>query len=143
MKKKISFVHMDSSLELWLIEKLVKEAPKSDCAEDFLSGMQELLCGEVASLLLSAPDEEDVCAMALPDGMKLGELEIYPRSRRVAVQGTEVNLTPKEFDILYFLAQNRGEVFTKEPNLPRCLGRRLPFGRQQCDGVYSKAAQEN
>ncbi|WP_394806444.1 winged helix-turn-helix domain-containing protein [Holdemanella biformis] len=23
-------------------------------------------------------------------------------------------LTPKEFDILYFLAQNRGEVFTKE-----------------------------
>lgn len=115
MKKKISFVHMDSSLELWLIEKLVKEAPKSDCAEDFLSGMQELLRGEVASLLLSAPDEEDVsAAMALPDGMKLGELEIYPRSRRVTVQGTEVNLTPKEFDILYFLAQNRGEVFTKE-----------------------------
>ena len=24
------------------------------------------------------------------------------------------SLTPKEFDILYFLAQNRGEVFTKE-----------------------------
>ncbi len=23
-------------------------------------------------------------------------------------------MTPKEFDILYFLAQNRGEVFTKE-----------------------------
>ncbi len=28
--------------------------------------------------------------------------------------GAEVSLTPKEFDILYFLAQNRGEVFTKE-----------------------------
>ena len=25
-----------------------------------------------------------------------------------------VSLTPKEFDILYFLAENRGEVFTKE-----------------------------
>ena len=29
-------------------------------------------------------------------------------------RGVEVNLTPKEFDILYFLIQNRGEVFTKE-----------------------------
>ena len=26
----------------------------------------------------------------------------------------EISLTPKEFDILYFLARNRGEVFTKE-----------------------------
>ena len=28
--------------------------------------------------------------------------------------GQAVSLTPKEFDILYFLAENRGEVFTKE-----------------------------
>lgn len=28
--------------------------------------------------------------------------------------GNEVSLTPKEFDLLYFLIQNRGEVFTKE-----------------------------
>ena len=28
--------------------------------------------------------------------------------------GRDVSLTPKEFDILWFLAQNRGEVFTKE-----------------------------
>lgn len=30
------------------------------------------------------------------------------------MQKKEVSLTPKEFDILYFLAENRGEVFTKE-----------------------------
>ena len=30
------------------------------------------------------------------------------------MQGREIGLTPKEFDILWFLAQNRGEVFTKE-----------------------------
>ena len=28
--------------------------------------------------------------------------------------GVEIALTPKEFDILAFLARNRGEVFTKE-----------------------------
>jgi hypothetical protein len=46
--------------------------------------------------------------------MRIGELEINPKSRRVISSGREVSLTPKEFDILYFLAQNRGEVFTKE-----------------------------
>lgn len=39
---------------------------------------------------------------------------INPKSRRVLCRGQEVNLTPKEFDILYFLFQNKGEVFTKE-----------------------------
>ena len=36
------------------------------------------------------------------------------RSRRVTKGDAEISLTPKEFDILYFLARNRGEVFTKE-----------------------------
>lgn len=33
---------------------------------------------------------------------------------KVLMKGSEISLTPKEFDILYFLAKNRGEVFTKE-----------------------------
>lgn len=37
-----------------------------------------------------------------------------PKNRRVISAGRKISLTPKEFDILYFLAQNRGEVFTKE-----------------------------
>ena len=76
-------------------------------------GMQ-ILSGEVASLLLSASGEAEAPALVPPDGMRIGELEISPKSRRVVMGGAEVSLTPKEFDILYFLAQNRGEVFTKE-----------------------------
>ena len=114
MKKNISFIPMDSVLETWLLEKLMKEPPKSDCVEDLLSGIRDMLSGEVSSLLLSAFDEVEVPALVLSDGMRLGELEIYPKSRKVIMQGSEVSLTPKEFDILYFLAQNRGEVFTKE-----------------------------
>ena len=114
MKKNISFIPMDSVLETWLLEKLMKEPPESDCAEDLLSGIRDMLSGEVSSLLLSASDEAEVPALALSDGMRFGELEVYPKSRKVIMQGSEVNLTPKEFDILYFLAQNRGEVFTKE-----------------------------
>ena len=43
-----------------------------------------------------------------------GNLLIDSKSRRVIRDGAEIQLTPKEFDILYFLARNRGEVFTKE-----------------------------
>ncbi len=46
--------------------------------------------------------------------IRCGTLEIRARSRQVFRDGKEISLTPKEFDILYFLADNRGEVFTKE-----------------------------
>ena len=114
MKKNISFIPMDSALEAWLLEKLMKEPQESDCAGDLLSGIRDMLSGEVSSLLLSASDEAEAPVLVSSDGMRLGELEIYPKSRKVIMQGSEVGLTPKEFDILYFLAQNRGEVFTKE-----------------------------
>ena len=114
MKKNIGFIPMDSVLEEWLLEKLMKEPPKSDGAEDLLSGIRDMLSGEVTSLLLSASGEAEAPSLVPPDGMRIGELEISPKSRRVVMGGAEVSLTPKEFDILYFLAQNRGEVFTKE-----------------------------
>ena len=109
MKKNISFIPMDSDLEIWLLEKLIKEPPKSDCVEDLLSGVRDMISGEVSSLLLGASEETE-----LPAGILIGELEIHPKSRKVLLKGSEISLTPKEFDILYFLSQNRGEVFTKE-----------------------------
>ena len=114
MKKNIGFVPMDSSLAAWLLEKLTKEPPVSDCAVELRSGIQDMLRGEINSLLLSAAGETELPPLTPPEGMRIGELEINPKSRRVISAGKEVSLTPKEFDILYFLAQNRGEVFTKE-----------------------------
>ena len=48
------------------------------------------------------------------DELLIGDLEIHPRSRKVLMKGSEISLTPKEFDILNFLAKNRGEVIKKE-----------------------------
>ena len=112
MKKKIGFVPMDPALGAWLLEMLAKEPPESDNAAELCTGVQDLLQGEVTSLLLSASGEGEAPSPA--ESLQLGELEIFPKSRRVRMQGREVSLTPKEFDILWFLAQNRGEVFTKE-----------------------------
>lgn len=44
----------------------------------------------------------------------IGELSIDLASRTVKASGVPVSLTPKEFDILAFLAANRGTVFSKE-----------------------------
>jgi len=40
-------------------------------------------------------------------------LEIDPRSREVRNDGRKVSLTPKEFDVLEFLASNAGKAFTR------------------------------
>lgn len=44
----------------------------------------------------------------------IDRLSIDLASRTVKVLGAPVSLTPKEFDILAFLATNRGTVFSKE-----------------------------
>lgn len=43
-----------------------------------------------------------------------GRLRIDRRGRRVHLDGAEVDLTPKEFDLLAFLAEEPGAVFTRE-----------------------------
>lgn len=126
MKKNIGFIPMDFVLEEWLLEKLIKEPPKSDCAEDLLSGIRDMLSGEVTALLLSASGEAEASSLDPLDGMRIGELEISPKSRRVVMGGAEVSLTPKEFDILYFLAQNRGRYLPRNRSTGQC-GLRITF----------------
>ena len=43
-----------------------------------------------------------------------GELRILPQQRRVYYQGVEVELTPKEFELLHFLVAQEGRVFSKD-----------------------------
>jgi DNA-binding response OmpR family regulator len=49
-------------------------------------------------------------------------LNINMASREVRVGGQEVTLTPKEFDLLWFLAKNPGKVFTREQLLTAVWG---------------------
>lgn len=49
-------------------------------------------------------------------------LSINHPARRVEVNDSEVALTPKEYDLLYFLASQEGRVFTREQLLERVWG---------------------
>lgn len=42
-----------------------------------------------------------------------GEIQIDPTTRRVTVRGQRIDLTVKEFDVLYMLARRPGSVFSK------------------------------
>ena len=47
------------------------------------------------------------------DIIRVGELEINKNHRLVKIVGREVDLTPKEFDLLWLLASRPNQVFTK------------------------------
>lgn len=104
MKKQIGYINLDSSTANWLKANL----PKSE----FKTGIEKLIQGEFSSLMVEA--DESVSCIVSETMISCGNLVISEKSRRVSREGTEISLTPKEFDILLFLARNRGEVFTKE-----------------------------
>lgn len=114
MNNNIKFISVDNSLEGWLIEKLESQGIKNESALELLSGIRELRQGTIRSLVLSTDNEPNESPKNINGDITAGELEIHLKSRRVLFGGRDISLTPKEFDILYFLAENRGEVFTKE-----------------------------
>jgi DNA-binding response OmpR family regulator len=62
--------------------------------------------------------QEDAAAAA----QVLGSLELLPAERTVRVDGTAVDLTPKEFELLHYLLVNRGLALTRERLLDEVWG---------------------
>lgn len=112
MKKHIGFVALDSSLVKWLLDKLRTSAIGTPSAQELSEGLRDLMDGNAGSLMLEL--EEGATPLTGSNTICCGALSIDLRLRRVSRDGMEISLTPKEFDILCFLARNRGEVFTKE-----------------------------
>lgn len=112
MKKKIGFIALDFALAQWLTERLRFSSPDTPAAKELLEGLTDLVDGNMSSLMLEMGEQD----MPMPSSpvIRCSTLSIDPRLRSVQRDGVEIALTPKEFDILYFLARNRGEVFTKE-----------------------------
>ena len=92
--------------------------------------------GTVSTLMIELG--EQAAPTAVNDVIQCGALIIDVRARKVIRSNTEITLTPKEFDILYFLARNRGEVFTKE-QIYRAVWNEVPVGR--CHAVENTVFQ--
>ncbi|SFL83112.1 response regulator transcription factor [Geodermatophilus ruber] len=61
-----------------------------------------------------------------PAPVTVGELTVDPRSRRVTLAGAPVELSPKEFDLLAYLAARAGAVVSKRELLVEVW--QLPYG---------------
>lgn len=80
-------------------------------ADDYISkpfGMMELVA-RVKAVLRRTEDGEDEKEI-----VKLGRISMDPKCHTVTVDGKPVELTLKEFELLFCLIKNPGEVFTRD-----------------------------
>ncbi|MCM1261507.1 MAG: response regulator transcription factor [Butyrivibrio sp.] len=111
-------IRKNSNVPILMLTAKDEEGDKVSClrmgADDYLTkpfSNSELLA-RVLSLLRRymqfAPENKT-------DGeILLGELSINPLKREVYKNTQKIELTTKEFDVLMFLARNKGQVFTKK-----------------------------
>ena len=91
--------------------------------------MRELLARIKAILRRSSQDAD----AKQVDTIEFGETVIDRLAHRVTHRGEEITLTPLEFEMLSFLAENRGIVFSRETLLDRVWKYSYPEGSRTVD----------
>ena len=102
-------------------------------ADDYLSkpfGMMEVVSCTRA-LLRRAGREAAVAEK--PTALTCGDVTLWPDRREVSVDGREVQLTMREFDLLEFLMRSPGVVFSRETLLQRVWGWDFDGGSRTVD----------
>lgn len=88
-------------------------------ADDYVTkpfGMEELFA-RMHAVLRRVPSSE-----GYSDVLKVGDLTIDCRERRVKIRQHDIKLTPKEFDLLKYFAANAGKVLTHRALLQAVWG---------------------
>lgn len=62
-----------------------------------------------------------------------GDLRIDMDSRKFTIKGTPVELTSKEFDLIFYLAENKGKVYSREKLLNVIWGFDFPGDARTVD----------
>jgi two-component system OmpR family response regulator len=91
-------------------------------ADDYMTkpfSMRELLARARAMLRRA---EMQVPKLAMENQLKFGDIEVDIRRHSVTKGGNILSLTPKEFDLLTFLASNKGLVFSRDQLLEKVWG---------------------
>ncbi len=81
-------------------------------------------------------------AQAQPTAMKFGGLEINIAARTVSVDGEKVELTPKEYDLLFYLVQNKNIALSRDKLLSDIWGYDF-FGDDRTIDTHIKNLRNN
>lgn len=84
-------------------------------------GVHELLA-RIKAVLRRSERSGKVIPIDHEDIIKINHLEINRARRTVVASGHEIDLSLKEFELLYLLAKNRGIVFTRDNLLEKIWG---------------------
>lgn len=88
-------------------------------ADDYITkpfGMEELMA-RVRAAMRRAPDEKKQETL-----LQVGDFSIDLEKHQAFVRGSEIHLTPKEFELLAFLIKNHGKVLTHRALLTAIWG---------------------
>ncbi|PDW04977.1 response regulator [Candidatus Viridilinea mediisalina] len=119
-------LHQETSVYVLMLTARTDEVDKliglSVGADDYLTkpfSPRELVARVKAILRRSRTQQEK---MVERPALQFGSLSIDPERREVKRRGVMVELTPREFDLLYALASYPGRVFTRDELLQRVWG---------------------
>ena len=72
------------------------------------------------------------------DTLRLGNLTLWPRERRVAVRGGSVEIPAREFDLLEYLARHAGHTMARDAITERIWGTERPPRANVVDATISR-----
>ena len=91
-------------------------------ADDYLAKPFSVL--ELVARVRALLRRVDALAQAQPNlgAVRVADLAVFPLEREVKLKGEPVELTPREFDLLYFFVSHPGKVFSRSELLDRVWG---------------------
>jgi len=101
-----------------------------------------VLLARVKTILRRGSEKVRTETIAAPEILRLGALEVNRQNYTVRVDGRETFFPKKEFELLAFLASNRGKVFSREALLRRIWGESVYVIDRTVDVHVSKVREK-